>query len=169
MRDAVTSLIRNYDVSGRYLDRNAFDNLKSYFDTGMARAQAAAIITGNAAQIVKDAGLQLFDELPELIRPGGNAYTTRRYAACLRDMDYYLRYASYALVAGDMDVLDERVLEGLRETYNSLSVPIGPTVRGIQIMKDLVKTQVAAAGLSAGNYLDQPFDYMTRELSENDL
>ncbi len=115
MRDAVTSLIRNYDITGRYLDRNAIDSLKSYFNTGIARIQAAAVINANASAIVKRAGLQLFEELPELIRPGGNAYTTRRYAACLRDMDYYLRYASYALVAGDTDVLDERVLEGLRK------------------------------------------------------
>lgn len=169
MRDAVTSLIKNYDVSGRYLDRNAMDSLKSYFDTGMARVQAAAVINGNAALIVKQAGLQLFEELPELIRPGGNAYTTRRYAACLRDMDYYLRYASYALVAGDTDVLDERVLEGLRETYNSLGVPIGPTVRGIQIMKELVKEQAAAAGITNVSFMDQPFDYMTRELGEKDI
>lgn len=169
MRDAVTSLIRNYDITGRYLDRNAYDNLKSYFDSGMARVQAAAVITANAADIVKRAGLQLFDELPELIRPGGNAYTTRRYAACLRDMDYYLRYASYALVAGDTDVLDERVLEGLRETYNSLSVPIGPTVRGIQIMKDIVRELVSAQGIADSGFLDQPFDYMTRELAEKDL
>jgi phycobilisome core component len=126
MRDAVTSLIKNYDNTGRYLDRDAMDRLKSYFDTGMLRVQAAALINADAADIVKQSGLRLFEELPELIRPGGNAYTTRRYAACLRDMDYYLRYASYALVAGDTDVLDERVLEGLRETYNSLAVPIGP-------------------------------------------
>jgi phycobilisome core component len=169
MRDAVTSLIKNYDITGRYLDRDAIDSLKSYFTTGMARIQAATVVTSNAAEIVKRAGLQLFEELPELIRPGGNAYTTRRYAACLRDMDYYLRYASYSLVAGDTDVLDERVLEGLRETYNSLGVPIGPTVRGIQIMKDLVKEQVEAAGIATGAYLEQPFDYMTRELSEKDL
>ncbi|MCU0550506.1 MAG: allophycocyanin subunit beta [Leptolyngbya sp. Prado105] len=169
MRDAVTSLIRNYDITGRYLDRNAIDSLKSYFATGMARIQAAGVITSNAAGIVRQAGLQLFDENPELIRPGGNAYTTRRYAACLRDMDYYLRYASYALVAADTDVLDERVLEGLRETYNSLGVPSGPTVRGIQIMKDIVKAEVAAAGISDTGFLDQPFDYMSRELGENDL
>ncbi len=169
MRDAVTSLIRNYDITGRYLDRNAVDDLKSYFETGMARVQAAGVINANAAAIVKQAGLQLFDELPELIRPGGNAYTTRRYAACLRDMDYYLRYASYALVAGDNDVLDERVLEGLRETYNSLGVPGGPTVRGIQIMKEIVREQVAAAGIEKAAFVDQPFDYMSRELGENDL
>ena len=93
MRDAVTNLIKNYDITGRYLDRNAIDSLKSYFDTGAARIAAAGVINANAAAIVKQASLQLFDELPELIRPGGNAYTTRRYAACLRDLDYYLRYA----------------------------------------------------------------------------
>ncbi len=169
MRDAVTSLIRNYDITGRYLDRNAVDDLKSYFETGMARVQAAGVINSNAAAIVKQAGLRLFDELPELIRPGGNAYTTRRYAACLRDMDYYLRYASYALVAGDTDVLDERVLEGLRETYNSLGVPSGPTVRGIQIMKEIVKEQIEAAGIEKTTFVDQPFDYMSRGLGENDL
>ncbi|MFM6282934.1 MAG: allophycocyanin subunit beta, partial [Dolichospermum sp.] len=146
MRDAVTTLIKNYDVTGRYFDRNAIDSLKSYFESGTARIQAAAAINANAAAIVKQAGAKLFEQLPELIRPGGNAYTTRRFAACLRDMDYYLRYATYAIVAGNMNVLDERVVQGLRETYNSLGVPIGSTVQGIQIMKDLVKEQVAVAG-----------------------
>jgi len=170
MRDAVTSLIKNYDNTGRYLDRDALDTLKSYFNTGMARVQAAAVINGNAAAIVKQAGLQLFEDVPELIRPGGNAYTTRRYAACLRDMDYYLRYASYALVAGNMDVLNERVLQGLRETYNSLGVPIAPTVMGIQIMKDVVRDKVALAGIDEyASFIDQPFDYLTRELSEQDI
>ncbi|MFB2919422.1 MULTISPECIES: allophycocyanin subunit beta [Aerosakkonema] len=169
MRDAVTNLIRNYDVTGRYLDRNAVDTLKAYFETGTARVAAAAVINSNAASIVKQAGSRLFEELPELIRPGGNAYTTRRYAACLRDMDYYLRYASYALVAGDNNVLDERVLQGLRETYNSLGVPIGPTVRGIQIMKEIVKEQVEAAGIVNTAFVGQPFDHMTREFSEQDV
>ncbi|MBD2694284.1 allophycocyanin subunit beta [Anabaena catenula] len=169
MRDAVTTLIKNYDVTGRYFDRNAIDSLKSYFETGTARVQAAAAINSNAAAIVKQAGSKLFEELPELIRPGGNAYTTRRYAACLRDMDYYLRYATYALVAGNMNVLDERVLQGLRETYNSLGVPIGSTVQGIQIMKDIVKAQVTAAGVANTAFVDEPFDYITRELSEIDV
>lgn len=169
MRDAVTSLIKNYDLAGRYFDRNAIDSLKSYFDSGTARVQAAAAINSNAAVLVKQAGLKLFEELPELIRPGGNAYTTRRYAACLRDMDYYLRYATYALVAGNTNVLDERVLQGLRETYNSLGVPIGPTVRGVQILKDLIKEQVAAAGVVNTAFVDEPFDHITRELSEQDI
>ena len=166
MRDAVTSLIRNYDVAGRYLDRNAMDSLKDYFTSGSARVAIATMVSGNAATIVKDAGLKLFEEVPELIAPGGNAYTTRRYSACLRDMDYYLRYATYALVAGSMDVLDERVLQGLRETYNSLGVPIGPTVVGIQIMKDMLKEMASNEGIENTSFVDEPFEYMTRQLSD---
>ena len=66
MRDAITSLIGTYDVAGRYFDRNAIDTLKSYFETGTSRIQAAAAINGNAAAIVKRAGSQLFENLPEL-------------------------------------------------------------------------------------------------------
>ncbi|GAB4539736.1 MAG: allophycocyanin subunit beta [Pleurocapsa sp.] len=166
MRDAVTNLIKNYDVAGRYLDRNAIDSLKDYFESGTARVAVATMISGNAASIVRQAGTKLFEEVPELLRPGGYAYTTRRYSACLRDMDYYLRYASYAVVAGNMNVLDERVLQGLRETYNSLGVPIGPTVNGIQIMKEMLKNMASEAGISNTAFIDEPFDYMTRELSE---
>jgi phycobilisome core component len=166
MRDAVTNLIRNYDIAGRYLDRNAMDSLQDFFASGNARVAVATMVSGNAATIVRDAGLKLFEEVPELISPGGNAYTTRRYSACLRDMDYYLRYASYALVAGSMDLLDERVLQGLRETYNSLGVPIGPTVMGIQIMKNMLKEMAASQGIENTNFIDEPFEYMTRELSE---
>jgi len=166
MRDAVTTLIKTYDDTGRYLDQSALNSIKSYFDSGLDRVKAAAVISANASEIVKEAGSTLFQQVPELIRPGGNAYTTRRYAACLRDMDYYLRYGSYALVAGNPDVLDERVLAGLRETYNSLSVPIGPTVVGIQLMKDIVKVKVQESGVADASVVDFPFDYMCRSLSE---
>lgn len=166
MRDAVTNLIRNYDIAGRYLDRDAMDNLQDYFVSGTSRVAVATMISGNAATIVKDAGIKLFENVPELIRPGGNAYTTRRYSACLRDLDYYLRYASYALVAGSMNVLDERVLQGLRETYNSLGVPIGPTVVGIKIMSEMLKEMATEAGIQNTDVVDEPFEYLIRQLSE---
>ena len=64
------------------------------------------------------------------------------------------------------DVLDERVLQGLRETYNSLGVPIGPTVVGIKIMNDILKEMAANEGVENTNFIDEPFEYMNRQLSE---
>ncbi len=166
MRDTVTGLISTYDITGRYLDRDAIDSLKAYFGSGTDRVKAAAYISANASTLVKATGAALYERVPELLLPGGNSYTTRRYAACLRDLDYYLRYSSYALVAGNCDVLTERVLNGLRETYNSLEVPVGPTVIAIQIMKDVLKEQLSAQGIDDTSFVDSPFDHLTRELGE---
>ncbi|MGK7922332.1 MAG: allophycocyanin subunit beta, partial [Trichodesmium sp.] len=69
MRDSVTSLIENYDSKGRYLDRDGVDQLKSYFETGTARVEAATVINSQAASLVKQAAVTLFAEQPELIRP----------------------------------------------------------------------------------------------------
>ncbi|MBC7883680.1 MAG: allophycocyanin subunit beta [Anaerolineae bacterium] len=161
MQDAITSVINNYDVQGKYLDAAALDKLKAYFSTGAVRVRAAAVISSNAQTIIKEAAAKSLI-YSDLTRPGGNMYTTRRYAACIRDMDYYLRYATYAMLAGDPSILDERVLNGLKETYNSLGVPIAATVGGIQAMKEVVAGLVGSdAAREAGVY----FDYLSSGLS----
>ncbi|MGF1576055.1 MAG: allophycocyanin subunit beta [Cyanophyceae cyanobacterium] len=161
MQDAVTSVINSYDVQGKYLDSSAIDKLKSFFATGEIRVRAAGTIAANASTIVKDAAAKAL-LYSDLTRPGGNMYTTRRYAACIRDMDYYLRYATYAMLAGDTSILDERVLNGLKETYNSLGVPVGSTVQAIQAMKEVTASLV---GSDAGKEMGVYFDYICSGLS----
>jgi allophycocyanin beta subunit len=154
MQDAITSVINSSDVQGRYLDVASFEKLKGYFATGELRVRAAATISANASTIVKEAVAKSL-LYTDTTRPGGNMYTTRRYAACIRDLDYYLRYATYAMLAGDASILDERVLNGLRETYNSLGVPVSTTVQAIQAIKEVTASLVGAdAGKEMGVYLD---------------
>jgi len=45
------------------------------------------------------------------------------------------------MLAGDPSILDERG-NGLKETYNSLGVPIGATVQSIQAMKEVTASLV---------------------------
>jgi allophycocyanin beta subunit len=161
MQDAITSVINASDVQGRYLDAASMDKLKAYFASGELRVRAAATIAANAAAIVKEAVAKSL-LYSDITRPGGNMYTTRRYAACIRDLDYYLRYATYAMLAGDTSILDERVLNGLKETYNSLGVPIGATVQSIQAMKEVTASLV---GPDAGREMGVYFDYISSGLS----
>ena len=56
-------------------------------------------------------------------------------AACLRDGEIILRYVSYALLAGDSSVLEDRCLNGLKETYLALGVPTTNAIRALEIMK----------------------------------
>ena len=64
---------------------------------------------------------------------------------------------------------DERVLDGLRDTYNSLSVPISPTVRGIQLLKDVVLQELGLENTEAESVISEPFSYMCRALSEQNI
>lgn len=154
MQDAITSVINAADVQGKYLDDSSVEKLKSYFKTGELRVRAAATIAANAATIIKESVAKSL-LYSDITRPGGNMYTTRRYAACIRDLDYYLRYATYGMLAGDPSILDERVLNGLKETYNSLGVPIGATIQAIQAMKEVTSSLVGPeAGQEMGLYLD---------------
>ncbi|MGJ3253412.1 MAG: allophycocyanin subunit beta [Elainellaceae cyanobacterium] len=154
MQDAITTLINSHDMQGKYLDDASLDQLQAYFRSGELRARAAMTISANASSIVtKTVAKALL--YTDITAPGGNMYTCRRYAACVRDMDYFLRYATYAMLAGDPSILDERVLNGLRETYSSLGVPIGATVRSVQAMKDVTTDMVGAdAGKEVGVYFD---------------
>jgi phycobilisome core component len=173
MRDAITGLIGRYDQLGRYLDRDAIDCINGYLGEAALRVAAVELINREATEIVRDASQRLWLEDPELILPGGNAYTTRRLSACLRDMDYFLRYASYALIAGDATILNERVLNGLDDTYKSLGVPTGPTVRSIALLADVVCERLAAAAVADAATLAvvvrAPFDHLCRGLAASDV
>jgi allophycocyanin beta subunit len=153
-QDAITSVINSADVQGKYLDSASLEKLKNYFATGELRVRASAAIAANSATIVKEAVAKSL-LYSDVTRPGGNMYTTRRYAACIRDLDYYLRYATYAMLAGDASILDERVLNGLKETYNSLGVPVVSTIQAIQAIKEVAASIVGSeAGKELGVYLD---------------
>ncbi|MEH2362923.1 allophycocyanin subunit beta [Nostoc sp.] len=169
MQDKTTSVVMSLGLMGKSLNGDVVGSVKDFLATGRARVQVASIIGSNASEIVKTAASQLFQEQPQLVRPGGNAYTTRRYNMYLRDMNYFLRYCSYALIAGDVSVLDERLLAGLRETFNSLGIPLGPTARSIQLMKQTVKDKLVATGITDTKLVDEPFDYVVREISETDV
>ncbi|CAK6695389.1 allophycocyanin subunit beta [Synechococcus sp. CCY9201] len=173
MRDAITGLIGRYDQLGRYFDRDAIDRIKGFYSQSALRLAAVELINRDAAEIVREASQRLWKEDPELILPGGNAYTTRRLAACLRDMDYFLRYASYALIADDATILNERVLNGLDDTYKSLGVPTGPTVRGIALLGEVVCEQLSEAGVAEAAVLASvvkaPFDHLCRGLASTNV
>jgi phycocyanin beta chain len=136
MFDAFTRVVSQADARGDFLTSGQLDALSNFVKDSSKRADAVNRITGSASAIVANAARALFAEQPQLISPGGNAYTSRRMAACLRDMEIVLRYVTYAIFAGDASVLEDRCLNGLRETYVALGVPGASVAAGVQKMKE---------------------------------
>jgi phycocyanin beta chain len=136
MLDGFSKVVAQADAQGQYLSSNQLEALSAMVKQGNIRMDTVNRITSNSSAIVANAARSLFADQPQLIAPGGNAYTSRRMAACLRDMEIILRYVTYAIFAGDASVLDDRCLNGLRETYLALGTPGSSVAIGVQKMKD---------------------------------
>ncbi|HEY9639913.1 MAG TPA: phycocyanin subunit beta [Coleofasciculaceae cyanobacterium] len=136
MLDAFAKVVSQADARGEYLSVSQLDALSAMVADGNKRMDTVNRITSNSSSIVANAARALFAEQPQLIAPGGNAYTNRRMAACLRDMEIILRYITYAIFTGDSSVLDDRCLNGLRETYLALGTPGASVAVGVSKMKD---------------------------------
>lgn len=135
MMDAFAKVVSQADTRGDYLSSGQLDALSAMVADGNKRMDTVNRITSNSSAIVANAARALFEEQPGLIAPGGNAYTSRRMAACLRDMEIILRYITYAIFAGDASVLDDRCLNGLKETYLALGTPGASVAVGVEKMK----------------------------------
>lgn len=136
MFDAFAKVVSQADARGEYISGAQLDALSAMVAESNKRIDTVNRITSNSSAIVANAARALFAEQPQLIAPGGNAYTSRRMAACLRDMEIILRYITYAIFSGDASVLEDRCLNGLRETYLALGTPGASVAAGVAKMKD---------------------------------
>ncbi|MGD1808479.1 bleomycin hydrolase [Dapis sp. BLCC M126] len=148
MLDAFSKAVVTADTKTAPIGTDELASLKEFIAQGNRRLDAVNAIASNASCMVSDAIAGMICENDGLIQAGGNCYPNRRMAACLRDGEIILRYVTYALLAGDASVLNDRCLNGLKETYIALGVPLQSTARAVQIMK----------AQAAAHIKDQPSD-----------
>ena len=135
MLDAFSRTVVSADAKGAAIGSEDLADLRKYVADANKRIDATLAITQNVSCIAADAVAGMVCENTGLTQPGGHCYPTRRMAAYLRDGEIILRYVSYALLAGDPSVLEDRCLNGLKETYLALGVPTSNAIRAVEIMK----------------------------------
>jgi allophycocyanin alpha subunit len=151
----VKKLIVNADAETRYPTLGELEQIKILAKSGDRRLRLAQALTANREGIVKQAGSQLFQRRPDIVSPGGNAYGREMTATCLRDMDYYLRLITYAIVAGDATPIEEIGVIGVRQMYRSLGTPIEAVVESVRAMKNITSTMMSGEDAGeAGAYFD---------------
>jgi phycoerythrin beta chain len=135
MLDAFSRAVVTADSKTTPIGGSELSALRDFIAAGNRRLDAVNAIASNASCMVSDAIAGMICENQGLIQAGGNCYPNRRMAACLRDGEIILRYVTYALLAGDASVLEDRCLNGQKETYTALGVPLQSTARAVGIMK----------------------------------
>lgn len=121
--DLYTRRIAKADQKGQYLKPEDFALLKGELAKKNRRFDVVRRLSQNTKAIVMAGSRQLFRDRPHLVSPGGNAYPNRRNQACLRDMEFLLRYIILSFLCGDASIMQVRCLDGLKETYYALGTP----------------------------------------------
>lgn len=121
--DVYTRQIYNADQKNKFLSLESIEAMENHILEKNRRFDIINRLSKNTDNIVMEASRMLFKDRPFLVSPGGNAYPNRRMAACLRDMEFLLRYVILAFLCSDSSILELRCLKGLKETYYSLGTP----------------------------------------------
>jgi phycoerythrocyanin beta chain len=136
MLDAFSRVVDQADRKGAYLSDDEINGLSALVSDSNKRLDVVNRLTSNASSITANAYRALVAEQPQVFGPGGACFHNRNQAACIRDLGFILRYVTYSVLAGDASVMDDRCLNGLRETYQALGTPGATVASGIQKMKD---------------------------------
>ena len=171
MLDAFSRAVVGADSKTACIGSADVESLKGFIADGNKRLDVVNGLTSNSTCIVSDAIAGMICENKGLTQSGGNCYTNRRMADCLRDGDIVLRYITYAILAADASILEERCLNGLKETYSALGVPTTSASRAVGIMKaaavafvnntasqrtfELTKGDCAALASEVASYFDR--------------
>ena len=158
----VSQVILKADDELRYPSSGELQGIKAFLDTGLLRIEIAQILAENEKKIVDKAAQELFSKRPDYRAPGGNAASQKQYNQCLRDFGWYLRLATYGVLAGDNDPIEKIGLIGVKEMYNSLGVPLPGMVESIRCLK------TAAIGLLSNEEAEEAapyFDFMIQYMS----
>ena len=153
----VRDLILQADDQLRYPSGGELRSMVDFLNGGSRRLSVVRVLTENEKKIIDEAAKQLFARKPEYVAPGGNAYGQKQRAQCLRDYSWYLRLVTYGVLAGSTELIQKIGLEGAREMYNSLGVPMPGMVEAMRTMKDAA---IALLGNDDGALAGPYFDFL---------
>ena len=157
----VRDLILQADDQLRYPSGGELRSIVDFLSGGSIRLQVVRALTDSEKKIVDEAARQLFTRKPDYVAPGGNAYGQKQRAQCLRDFSWYLRLVTYGVLAGSTELIQKIGVEGAREMYNSLGVPLPGMVESMRALKEaaLVLLSTDEAELAAPY-----FDFLIKSL-----
>lgn len=164
----LSKVIASADTSQSPISDPELSRLKSFVADGQHRLDAINAMTSNLGTTINATIIDTILNNPDLVKDKGSCNSSRRMAACSRDLDILLRYISYALLAGTSQILDQQVLNGLAATYEALKVPLPPFIEAIRSAQKKVLDNMAQenCGSSIIDETNGYFDHVIDALSQ---
>ena len=149
----VAKAIAQSDSSNRFFSSAELTQLQDFFNSGAQRISAAQKLAANEQKIVDEGSKRFWAQCPNTPSNSGNPQKT---ALCQRDQGWYIRLVSYCVLAGNAKPLEDIGLDGMREMYVSLGVPLANLKIAMRSLKEVAMGILTSdEGALAAPYFDQ--------------
>ncbi|MBE9064365.1 allophycocyanin subunit alpha-B [cf. Phormidesmis sp. LEGE 11477] len=149
----VAKAIAQSDRADRFLGSSELTQLQDFFSNSSARISAAQKLAANQQKIVDEGSKQFWSQCPNTPSNSGDKQKT---ALCQRDQGWYIRLVTYCVLAGNSKPLEDIGLDGMRDMYVSLNVPLTNLKTAMRCLKQSAMGVLSSEEASlAGPYFDQ--------------
>lgn len=149
----VAQVIAQSDAAERFLSSTELNKLEEFFSKGALRIRVAEKLAANEKKIVEEGSKRFWAKCPNTPSNRGNAQKT---ALCQRDQGWYIRLVSYCVLAGNDKPLEDIGLNGMREMYVSLGVPLANLRIAMGSLKEVAAGLMSAEEMAlAAPYFDR--------------
>ncbi|WP_324281775.1 hypothetical protein VKI21_09150 [Cyanobacterium aponinum UTEX 3222] len=130
--------MKNTTIKTRLSDNLKLDNLVNYYRKASTRLNAAKNLSEREHQLAVECSLFILQKYPEYEKK------EQWKQVCIRDIQYFIRCITYCLVADSTEPIDNYLLNGLKELYQSLGLSLSCCISALEFLKEnneLVKSE----------------------------